>query len=259
MPFNLVAFPSQKAQTNYGQVQVPYALSLLVTHSLTGTVPGIDVLEQQAAERIRNGIPAVAALKTLSSDPHNVQALEQFNAHKQDLGYGFLVKRYANDVTTATDAQIAKASRDAIPQVAPMFWSFRIMVLMGLGMLAFFVLALIYTMRNDIENHRWFLRVAVWMIPVPFLACEAGWLVAEVGRQPWTVFGVLPTWMSASTHSVGYMIFSLVGFVALYTIFIVIEMYLMLRAIRNGPDQEHPEKLPRERRATQLPSSYSEA
>jgi cytochrome d ubiquinol oxidase subunit I len=259
MPFNLIGFPSQKAQTNYGQIQVPYALSLLVTHSLTGTVPGIDTLEQRAAERIRNGIPAVAALKILSSDPHNVEALGQFNAHKQDLGYGFLVKRYADDVTTATDAQIAKASFDAIPQVAPMFWSFRIMVVMGLAMLAFFVLALIYTMRNDIENHRWFLRIAVWMIPVPFLACEAGWLVAEVGRQPWTVFGVLPTWMSASTHSVGYMVFSLIGFVALYTIFIVIEMYLMLRAIRQGPDEAHSEKLPPEHRATELPSSYSEA
>jgi cytochrome d ubiquinol oxidase subunit I len=75
------------------------------------------------------------------------------------------------------------------------------------------------------------------MIPVPFLADEAGWLVAELGRQPWTVYGVLPTWMSASTHSVSYMVFSLIGFVALYSIFIVIEMYLMVRAIRLGPGE----------------------
>jgi cytochrome d ubiquinol oxidase subunit I len=262
MPFNLIAFPSQKDQTNHGQIQVPYALSLLVTHSLTGTVPGIDVLEQQAAGRIRNGIPAVAALHTLSSDPDNVAALAQFHGHQQDLGYGFLVKRYADDVTAATEAQIAQASRDAIPDVAPMFWSFRIMVVMGLAMLAFFVLGLIYTMRNNIEHQRWFLRVAVWMIPVPFLACEAGWLVAEVGRQPWTVYGVLPTWMSASTHSVGYMIFSLIGFVALYTVFIVIEMYLMVRAIRKGPDDEHapqPSQRLAERHATELPISYREA
>ncbi len=91
-------------------------------------------------------------------------------------------------------------------------------------------------MRNRIEHQRWFLKIAVWMIPVPFLACEFGWLVAELGRQPWTVYGVLPTWMSASTHSVGYMIFSLIGFVALYTAFIVAEMYLMVRAIRRGPE-----------------------
>ena len=86
------------------------------------------------------------------------------------------------------------------------------------------------------QYKRTFLKFAVWMIPAPFLACEAGWLVAEIGRQPWTVYGLLPTWMSASTHSVGYMVFSLIGFVAVYTVFIVIEMYLMVRAIRKGPD-----------------------
>jgi cytochrome d ubiquinol oxidase subunit I len=241
MPFNLIAFPDQKEQVNHHQLQVPGALSLLVTHSLDGTVPGVDQLEQQAALRIKNGIPAVEALQTLSSRPGDTAALALFRAHEKDLGYGFLVQRYAPDVSEATGAQIGKAARDSIPEVAPIFWSFRLMVALGLSMLAFFVLAVIYSMRNDIERQRWFLKLAVWMIPVPFLACEVGWLVAELGRQPWTVYGVLPTWMSASTHSVGYMIFSLVGFVGLYTVFIIAEMYLMLRAIRRGPDQPHGE------------------
>lgn len=239
MPFNLVAFPSQKEQVNHGQVQVPYALSLLVTHSLDGTVPGVDKLEQYAQQRIRNGIPAVAALQTLANNRSDADALAQFRAHEADLGYGFLVQRYAPDVTTATDAQIDQAARDTIPPVAPIFWSFRLMVGMGLAMLAFFVIAMIYTMRNTVQRKRWLLKLAVWMIPVPFLACEMGWLVAELGRQPWTVYGMLPTWMSASTHSVGYMVFSLIGFVALYTVFIIAEMYLMVRAIRKGPDEGH--------------------
>ncbi|MEO8779019.1 MAG: cytochrome ubiquinol oxidase subunit I, partial [Rhodanobacter sp.] len=127
MPFNLVAFPSQKEQVNHCQLQVPYALSLLVTHSLDGTVPGFDTLEQRAAERIRNGIPAVEALQTLSSRPTDVQALAQFDAHKGDLGFGFLVQQYAPDVSKATDAQIDAAAKDSIPQVAPVFWSFRLM------------------------------------------------------------------------------------------------------------------------------------
>jgi len=217
---------------------VPYALSLLVTHSFDGSVPGMDQLERDAAVRIRRGIPAVAALQTLSSKPDDQAALAQFHAHEGDLGYGFLVQRYASDVTLATDAQIGTAAKDTIPQVAPMFWSFRAMVAMGLAMLAFFVLATIYTMRNNVQHKRWLLKMAVWMIPVPFVACEMGWLVAELGRQPWTVYGVLPTWMSASTHSVGYMIFSIAGFVALYTLFILIEMYLMVRTIRIGPTDE---------------------
>ena len=244
MPFNLMAFPSQQEQTNHGQVQIPYLLSILVTHSLTGTVPGIDALERDAAERIRDGIPAVAALKELSADPGDATALAQFKTHEKDLGYGFLVKRYAGDVTQASDAQIAQASRDAIPQVSTLFWSFRLMVLLGLAMLAFFVLGVIYTMRNKVQYKRWFLNFAVWMIPAPFLACEAGWLVAEIGRQPWTVYGVLPTWMSASTHSVAYMVFSLLGFVAIYSVFIVVEMFLMVRAIRSGPSEVDDPTLP---------------
>ncbi|MFC5527175.1 cytochrome ubiquinol oxidase subunit I [Rhodanobacter ginsengisoli] len=239
MPFNLIAFPSQKDQMNHGQLQVPYALSLLVTHSLDGTVPGVDRLEQDAAARIRDGIPAVSALQTLSATPGDPAALVQFRSHEKDLGYGFLVQRYAPDVSKATEEQIATAARDTIPQVAPIFWSFRAMVAMGLAMLAYFVLAVLYSMRNVIEHKRWFLKIAVWMIPVPFLACETGWLVAELGRQPWTVYGMLPTWMSASTHSVGYMVFSLIGFVALYTAFIIAEMYLMVRAVRQGPDEPH--------------------
>jgi len=237
MPFNLIAFPSQDDQTNYGAVQVPYALSLLVTHSLDGTVPGVEKLEQEAEQRIKAGIPAVSALKTLSKSPGDAGATAQFYAHQDDLGYGLLLKRYTDDVTRATPEQIRTAARDTIPPVAPIFWSFRLMVALGLAMLAFFVLAVIYTMRNNVERKRWFLKVAVWMIPVPFIANEAGWIVAELGRQPWTVYGVLPTWMSASTHSVAYMIFSLAGFALLYTAFIVVEMYLMVRAIRNGPDE----------------------
>jgi len=237
MPFNLIAFPDQAKQENRGAVQMPDLLSLLVTHSLEGTVPGIDTLERQAEQRVRNGIPAVQALQSLSRNPQDAAALTQFDAHRSDLGYGFLVERYAPDLSNVTPAQVSQAARDSIPPVASVFWSFRFMVGFGLLMLAFFVLAVWYSLRNKIQKITWLLKLAVWMIPVPFLADECGWLVAELGRQPWTVFGVLPTWMSASTHSVTYMAFSLIGFVALYSVFIVVEMYLLVRAIRLGPGE----------------------
>lgn len=245
MPFNLIAFPDQSLQENKGAVQIPYVLSLLVTHSIDGSIEGLDTLQQEAARRIENGIPAVQALQTLSQHPHDADALARFKAHEQDLGYGFLVQRYAPDVGKATPEQIRQAAQDSVPPVAAVFWSFRFMVAFGLLMLAFFVLAMIYTLRNRVQHKRWFLRAAVWMIPIPFLANEVGWLVAELGRQPWTVFDVLPTWMSASTHSVGYMVFSLAGFLLLYTVFIVIEMILMVRAIRQGPPQSVAAALPR--------------
>ncbi len=235
LPLNLIAFPSQAKQRNYGAVQIPAVLSLLETHSLYGTVPAIDALERQAARQVEDGIPAVQALEALSRNPQDPAALAQFDAHREDLGYGFLVQRYAPDLARVTPAEIRQAAKDSIPPVAAVFWSFRVMVGLGLAMLAFFVLATLYSLRNRVQEKTWLLKLALWMIPLPFLADEAGWLVAELGRQPWTVYGVLPTWMSASTHSVGYMAFSLIGFVVLYSTFIAIEMYLMVRTIRLGP------------------------
>ncbi|CAG9268241.1 cytochrome bd-II ubiquinol oxidase subunit I [Paraburkholderia unamae] len=237
-PFNIATWPVQGEQRNAWSIQIPYVLTPLLTHTFDTTVPGIDRIEADAARRIKNGIPAVEALKVLSSDPANALALAQFNAHREDLGYGFLVKRYAQDqdVANATDENIARASRDAIPNVFTIFWVFRAMVACGLLMLAYFVISVILSLRGDLMRHRWFLKLAPWMIPVPFIACEMGWVTAEVGRQPWTVFGVLPTWMSASSHSVGYMIFSLAGFVLIYTVFAAVEIFLMVRAIRKGPE-----------------------
>ncbi|MBS0318800.1 MAG: cytochrome ubiquinol oxidase subunit I, partial [Proteobacteria bacterium] len=141
MPFNLIAFPDQSLQRNTGAVQIPYVLSLLVTHSIDGSIEGLDTLQRQAARRIENGIPAVQALQALSKQPHDAAALAQFKAHEQDLGYGFLVQRYAPDVGKATPEQIRQAAQDSVPPVAAVFWSFRFMVVFGLLMLAFFVLA----------------------------------------------------------------------------------------------------------------------
>lgn len=239
--FNLVAWPDNAKQENDWSIQIPYLLTPLLTHTMDTPIPGIKDLEQQNAQRIRNGIPAVEALKKLSANPNDADAMAQFRAHEKDLGYGFLVKRYAadQDVSKATDADIAKAAKDTIPDVWAIFWAFRLMVGMGFLMLVFFVFGMIYSLRNEVDRKPWFLWFSLFLIPVPFLACEMGWLTAELGRQPWTVFGLLPTWMSASSHSVAYMTFSLIGFVLLYSTFIAIEMYLMVRAIRQGPDAHH--------------------
>ena len=237
MAFNAIALPNQAEQRNDFEVQVPWLLSLLVTHSLTGTVPAINELEVDARERIRNGIPAVEAMERLSANPDDAEALAQFNAHAKDVGYGFLVQRYApdGDLSKITEADVEQAARDAIPRVWIVFWSFRIMVALGLLMLAYMVLALMMSLGNKVERQRWFQWSAVLMIPVPFIACEMGWLVAEVGRQPWSVYEMLPTWLSASTHSVGYMVFSLTGFIVLYTVFAIVEVFLMIHFIRKGP------------------------
>ena len=238
--FNVIAIPSQKEQRNLYELQIPKLLTPLVTHTMDTVIPGADEVERRAKVRMANGIPAALALKTLSEHPGDKVAMAQFKAHEKDLGYALLLQRYAPDLTKATPADYEKAARDVIPDVPIIFWSFRIMVLAGFAMLIYLGVATFCSLNNRVQDRRWLLKIAPWFIPVPYIACEVGWLVAEMGRQPWTVYGVLPTWMSASTHSVAYMIFSLTGFILIYSAFIVVEVYLMLKFIRKGPDDHGP-------------------
>ncbi len=235
--FNVIAFPSQKQQRNLFDIQIPRLLTPLVTRTMDTVIPGVDEVEKQAMVRMKDGIPAVLALKTLSADPTNLAALAQFRAHEQDMGYALLLERYAPDLTAVTPADYQRAARAVIPNVPVIFWSFRVMVLAGFVMLFYLGIATFCSMNNKVQERRWLLKIAPWLIPLPYIACEAGWLVAEMGRQPWTVYGVLPTWMSVSTQSVGYMVFSLAGFVLIYSAFIAVEAYLMFKFVRQGPDE----------------------
>ncbi len=83
------------------------------------------------------------------------------------------------------------------------------------------------------------MRLAVWCIPLPWIAAETGWFVAEYGRQPWTISGVLPTHMSVSSISVDQLGFSLAGFLFFYTVLLVIELFLMIKYVRLGPSSLH--------------------
>lgn len=248
-PFNIIAFPSQSQQKNLWKIQIPGLLSVLIHHNLSGSVVGITELEKKAATKIKNGIPAYTALRTIqkyegTTNPQDQQILQnamtQFNAHKQDLGYAYLLRYYTPNLAAATPQQIEKAAKDTIPEVWVIFWAFRLMVVAAFLMLFYLIGMSLLSLKGQEMKYRWLLKISPWMIPVPFLACEFGWLTAEMGRQPWTVFGDLPTWISASTHSVGYMIFSLIGFVTLYSIFIAIEWYLMFKFARKGPDEHTP-------------------
>lgn len=215
-------------------------MGLIATRSLTREIPGINDLVAEAEDRIRSGLIAWDALRTIRTEraatPDDVRAT--FEAHGGDLGYAMLLLRYTDDPRMATEAQITQAAWDTVPSVGPMFWSFRAMVAAGFAMLVFLAYAFWTTNFRGGRYPAWFLRAAVLMIPVPWLACELGWFVAEFGRQPWTVEGLLPTFVSASRLSVLDLLITLTGFVALYTALLVIEVRLMLAAIRKGPVQD---------------------
>ena len=210
-------------------------MGLIGTRSVSTVIPGIIEIKEKNRERILSGIHAVTALDALRAKRDDADALARFNAHKADLGFGLLLRKYTTDVSQATPEMIQKAVDSTIPRVAPMFWAFRAMVGLGFAMLALFGLAAWYSVKGCFAQRRWLLKWALWFLPAPWIACELGWFVAEYGRQPWTIYGVLPTHLSVSTLSVGSLYGSLIGFVAFYTVLLIVEMYLMVKFARQGP------------------------
>jgi cytochrome d ubiquinol oxidase subunit I len=165
--------------------------------------------------------------------------LQEFNRFKPNLGYGLLLKRYTAKVTDATPEQIHRAAQDTIPNVAVMFWSFRIMVGLGFYMLALVATAAYFCARRVFHQKRWLLKTIVFSMPAPWIAAELGWIVAEYGRQPWTIGEVLPTLLSTSTVSTWDVIGSMAAMVLLYTAFMIAAAYLMVKFVRLGPSSLH--------------------
>jgi cytochrome d ubiquinol oxidase subunit I len=213
-------------------------LGLIVTRSVDTEVPGIFELVERARQRIRNGIPASSALRTLRHDPADALARATLAEHVDDLGYALLLRKYVDDPAAATAAQVDQAAWDTVPPVAAMFWSFRVMV--GLGM--FFIVLLssgfYLAARRRIVSSRRYLRVALWTLPLPWLAAELGWFLAEHGRQPWAIEGVLPTFLAVSPVPAVSVAISLVGFVLFYSVLAVVDVFLLRKYIRLGPARQ---------------------
>lgn len=236
----LFGYPDTVARTTRYKVEIPWLLGLIATRSLDGTVTGMSELVLKAQERIGSGIVAYDAVERLKADPKDMAARAQFEAHKRDLGYALLLKRQMADPRTATPQQVSAAAWDTVPDVGLMFWSFRFMAFVGFAMIALFATAFALCSLRMHLDARWFLRLAVAAIPLPWLAAELGWVVAELGRQPWAIEGVLPTFLANSTLTPAALWTTIAGFTALYGTMAVIEVRLILAAIRHGPDErEH--------------------
>ncbi|WP_022728598.1 cytochrome ubiquinol oxidase subunit I [Fodinicurvata sediminis] len=240
--FTVIGFPDQEARETHFAVKIPWVMGLIGTRSLTSEIPGIENLVEGAEERIRSGIRGYEALLDIraagSSENVPEDVRQAFEENGANMGYALLLQRYLDDPREASEEQIEAAAWDTVPHVPTLFWSFRIMV--GLGF--FFILLtgtfFVLSARRALDKYPFLLRVAVFAIPLPWIAAELGWIVAEFGRQPWIIEGILPTAAAVSSLGASTVLMTIIGFVLIYTVLIVIEMGLMLRAIRKGPDPD---------------------
>ncbi len=240
--FTLIASIDESAERNHAAIEIPAVLGIIATRSLDGEVPGVKELVVGNADKIRDGLKAYALLAAMHN--HTATAAQQrtFRAHVDKLGYALLLKRYVENPLRASEAQIMQAARDTIPRVTPMFWTFRLMVGIGFFLLLLTAYALWSVKKGTAWTNKALLYTALFAIPLPFIAAELGWFVAEFGRQPWTVYGILPTHLSVSSLSVSDVSGSLMAFTLMYGALFAVELFLMFKYARLGPSALHTGK-----------------
>lgn len=236
--FTLFGIPDLKTETTKYQVQIPWMLGLIATRSLDQRVEGIKDLVDHAEKRVRNGMQGYRWLASEGGAQHArvPVALEPSMA---DVGYTLLLKRIRPDVENATEAEIRAAAMSTIPDVPVLFWSFRIMVGLGFYFIAIFAAAFYFSCRRR-HGPQWFLRMVMFSLPLPWVAAELGWIVAEYGRQPWIIDGVMPTFLGVSVGPASNVMASLAAFVVFYSSLAAVDLYLIIKYVRIGPHGEAP-------------------
>ena len=218
-------------------IKVPKMLSILATHELDGYVPGInDIINgytdndgnvvPSVSEKIRMGresLDALAKYRSLKdTDPVAAAvAKAEMEENVQYMGYGHLEK-----------------PEDVIPPVGVVFWAFRFMIGLGMLMALVLLLTLLFAWKDKLAGKRWLLWIAIICIPLVYICGQCGWIVAEVGRQPWTIQGLLPVNVAISSLSAGAVKTTFFVFLAVFALFLAIEIRIMLGAIRKGPEVE---------------------
>ena len=225
--------------TVVGEIKIPLMLSFLATRDVDGYVPGINDLllggyvlpdstkALSATDKIANGKKAIAALadyreaKQTGDEAKMASARRVIDENMKYFGYG-----YIDDPNSL------------VPNVWLSFWAFRVMVGLGMYFIAFFALILFLAWKRKLSKMNWLHYVALISIPLAYLASQAGWVVAEVGRQPWTIQDLLPVNAAVSRLETGSVVTTFFIFLILFTILLIAEIGIMLKAIQKGPEEK---------------------
>uniref|UniRef100_UPI004029AF35 cytochrome ubiquinol oxidase subunit I n=1 Tax=Prevotella sp. TaxID=59823 RepID=UPI004029AF35 len=217
------------------RIAIPCGLSLLATHSLDGYVPGVNDLlngytradgkrEPSAEEKMQRGRKAIATLaeyrKLKAANPGDKQLPRLAAQLKEDMpyfGYGYIKDR-----------------AELVPYIPVNFYAFRVMVGVGTLLLLFFLVIGHVAWRRDVAgSRRWLHWAAIAMLPLAYIASEAGWIVAELGRQPWAIQDMMPTLAAVSDISTGSVALTFFIFLVLFTVLLVAELRIMCKVISN--------------------------
>jgi len=221
------------------KIEIPKLLSFLGYKDMNAFVPGVNDLVYgnekhhvlSASEKIEKGRIALAALaswKEARNENDNGrmdEALATFNENYRFMGYGHL-----------------SSPESIMPNIPFIFYSFRIMIILGTAFVIVFILMFYMALKNRFDRHRWLLHLSIWCLPLSFVASMAGWIVAEVGRQPWTIQGLLPTMVSTSNINATAVLITFWMFAAMLTVLVIAEYRIMLAAIRKGPFSQISQK-----------------
>lgn len=214
-------------------VKIPYLLSILANRSVDSFVPGINDLvygnEKEGivgvTAKMKRGRRALADLTSYKEAQEKgdvsgaKSALARFKLNQDFLGYGYLEK-----------------PKDSVPPVQIAFYSFHIMVFLA-GFLGFICIAyLVFGLKDRLEKKRWLLGLGVSSFFLAMVASQAGWVVAEVGRQPWAIQGMMPVGVATSNLAKGNVMTTFFMFATLFTILLLAEVKIMLAQIKKGPE-----------------------
>lgn len=229
---------SHEPLTVVGSLKIPGMLSLLATHDIDGFVPGINDLLQggytqpngekalSVEEKIKRGQKAITALgnyRKAKQEGDNAQMQEArkvLDKNMKYFGYGYI-----------------KDPNTLVPNVWLLFWSFRVMVGFGVYFIGLFALILIVAWKHKLSQLRWLHWISLWSLPFAYLASQAGWIVAEVGRQPWAIQDMLPVNAAISKLETGSVQTTFFIFLVMFTVLLIAEINIMLKAIKKGPEE----------------------
>jgi cytochrome bd ubiquinol oxidase subunit I len=226
--------------------EIPGLLSLMTTGNRESYVPGIKDLVygndernilsfNEKKERGLIGRDALLEFKK-AREGNDVDKIEEFKTKFAD-------KQFFDEYFRYFGYSYIQSPEDVIPHVPASFYSFHLMVYLGFLFILIFTLAIIFLFKGTLSMHRWFLWVAVFSIPLPFIAGEAGWIVTEMGRQPWIIQDLMTVSSGVSNITTGSVLTTFILFAVLFTVLLIAEISIMIRQIKTGPkDQEDTNK-----------------